>query len=201
MIIGICGFKGAGKGEVAKVFEKHGFTRLSFASPLKDIVSTSFNLDRNLLEGNTEESRQWRDKPCSEWQHLAGQGIFQNDKVITPRIILQRMGTDLYRNHITQSFWLDLMLNKVRKLEEEAEFIDMEFKGVVIDDARFVNELDICDFTIRVERFNYSGEEILNMHISETDHLTFFVDKTIQNKSTLSDLEEQVVDFIHYIQK
>ena len=59
MIIGICGLIGCGKGTVGDILvENHGFTKLSFADKLKDGVATVFNWDRQMLEGDTVESRE-----------------------------------------------------------------------------------------------------------------------------------------------
>ena len=63
MIVGICGLIGSGKGTVADfLVNDKGFTKLSFADKLKDSVATLFDWPRELLEGDTEESRQWREQ-------------------------------------------------------------------------------------------------------------------------------------------
>ena len=67
MIIGICGLIGSGKGTVADVLvDEHGFQKISFADKLKDAVSVLFDWDRDMLEGETSESRFWREKKISE---------------------------------------------------------------------------------------------------------------------------------------
>ncbi len=53
-IIGIVGFKGAGKDTAGNFFEQnHGFDPDSFAAPLKDAVAAIFGWPRHLLEGDT----------------------------------------------------------------------------------------------------------------------------------------------------
>ena len=63
LIIGICGFQGSGKDTVADyLVNTHDFRRISFAGTLKDAVSAIFGWDRELLEGRTRESREWREQ-------------------------------------------------------------------------------------------------------------------------------------------
>ena len=67
MIVGICGLIGSGKGTVADILVEQGFTKVSFADKLKDGVSTIFGWDRSLLEGDTDESRDWREQADEFW--------------------------------------------------------------------------------------------------------------------------------------
>ena len=68
MIVGLVGFIGAGKGTVADILvEKHGFIKESFANSVKDSVSVIFGWDRSSLEGDTPESRRWREQPDEFW--------------------------------------------------------------------------------------------------------------------------------------
>ena len=60
-IIALCGFMGSGKDTVADYLANiHHFRKESFANTLKDAVSIVFGWDRVLLEGSTQESREWR---------------------------------------------------------------------------------------------------------------------------------------------
>ena len=68
MIIGIAGFQGSGKDTIADYLQNiYGFKRDSFASTLKDAVSSVFGWDRELLEGRTKESRAWREQVDAWW--------------------------------------------------------------------------------------------------------------------------------------
>ena len=90
MIIGICGLIGSGKGTVADILVEQGFTKVSFADKLKDGVATIFGWDRALLEGDTDESREWREQTDEFWTEETG-------RTITPRIVLQEFGTECMR--------------------------------------------------------------------------------------------------------
>ena len=79
MLIGIVGLIGSGKDTVAqRLVEKHGYVRDSFAKSLKDAVSSMFNWDREMLEGDTTSSRHWREQPDKFWSERFG-------KPVTPR--------------------------------------------------------------------------------------------------------------------
>lgn len=60
-LIALCGQKGSGKSTCGEFLDSAGYTQVSFAKKLKDLVSTIYNLDRKKLEGLTEEDRQWRE--------------------------------------------------------------------------------------------------------------------------------------------
>ena len=54
MLIGLVGLIGSGKDTVAeRLVTHHDYKRDSFAKSLKDAVSSMFNWDREMLEGNT----------------------------------------------------------------------------------------------------------------------------------------------------
>lgn len=126
MIIGICGFIGAGKDTAADYLVNfHGFRRDSFASTLKDAVAAVFGWDRDLLEGRTKEAREWREQPDEWWTNRLGM-------TVTPRWILQNWGTNVMRQHFHEDIWIASLENKLRKSRDH----------IVISDCRFYNEVD-----------------------------------------------------------
>jgi len=79
MLVGVVGLIGSGKDTVAeRLAQEHNFKKDSFAKSLKDAVSSMFNWDREMLEGKTEESRAWREKPDTFWSK-------KFNKDVTPR--------------------------------------------------------------------------------------------------------------------
>lgn len=139
MIIGVVGFIGSGKGTAADILvKKHGFTKLSFADTVKDATAAIFGWPRHLLEGETAESRAWREEKDEWWSEKTG-------KHITPRNMLQLMGTEVGRDMIDPNIW-------VYSLERRLEL----YPNVVIADVRFPNEIKFIQskggFVIRVKR-------------------------------------------------
>ena len=128
MIIGICGLIGCGKGTVGDILvEEYGFTKLSFADKLKDGVATVFNWDRAMLEGDTVESREWRETQDDFWSRETG-------RTITPRLVLQEFGTDCMRHGFDDGIWVSLV---------KQELVKYPKKNFVIPDVRFPNEANM----------------------------------------------------------
>ena len=126
MIIGILGLIGSGKGTIARqLVEEFDFEQLSFAGTVKDAVSCIFNWNRDMLEGETQESREWREQVDPWWSNKLGCEI-------TPRKVLQEFGTDIMRNKFNENIWLYSLENKLK-----------DKKNIVISDVRFPNEIDL----------------------------------------------------------
>ena len=127
MIIGVCGLIGSGKGTVADfLVDDYGFVKVSFADALKDSVALLFNWDRKLLEGDTEESRAWREQKDDFWSN-------ELDKEVTPRLVLQLFGTECMRHGFYDGIWVSLVKKKL--LESTGNF--------VLPDTRFLNEMNM----------------------------------------------------------
>lgn len=124
MIIGIRGFIGVGKDTTANCFvDLFGYKKLSFADSLKDAVSAIFGWDRSLLQGDTEESRTFREIPDLYWSKVLGRVDF------TPRQAMQLMGTEAGRKVFGADLWIGSTLKKAQAHEK-----------TVIADCRFPNE-------------------------------------------------------------
>lgn len=124
MIVGLVGFIGQGKGTAGNLLAEHGFRRDSFAAPVKDAVAAIFGWDRALLEGDTDESRKFRETPCSFWSDVMGRDY-------TPREALQKMGTEAGRNVFHNDLWTRAL---------EARIKESGATNHVITDCRFPNE-------------------------------------------------------------
>ena len=130
MIIGLSGLIGSGKNTAADYLKRsHGYTQLAFADALKDTVGNIFRWPRHLLEGDTDESRIFRETIDGWWGRRLG------IKNFTPRYALQHIGTDVFRQHFNDSIWILSVESKIADLQEHGY-------SVVVTDVRFPNEMD-----------------------------------------------------------
>lgn len=143
MLFGIVGFLGSGKGTVADIFvEEYGFVKDAFANPLKDATAAIFGWDRALLEGDTNESREFREKIDPFWSVNLGKIHF------TPRLALQLMGTEAGRDVFGEQLWVAALARRYTLLPGR--------KNMVVADVRFPNEIraieDLGGHVVRVQR-------------------------------------------------
>lgn len=140
-IIAITGLKGSGKDTTADYIIKNydNWEKDSFAGTLKDATSAIFGWDRKMLAGETPEDREIRETRDDYWSEKLG---FE----VTPRIVLQKLGTDCLRSHFHQNIWVNSLERKIINTD----------KNVIITDCRFKNEIDMLRnlgaTIIRVER-------------------------------------------------
>ena len=191
MLIGVVGLIGSGKGTVSdRLEQKHNFRKDSFARSLKDAVSSMFNWDRDMLEGKTDQSRAWREKPDVFWSKRFG-------KDVTPRWVLQYFGTEVMRQGMHDSIWIDSCMARY------------DGKPTVIADTRFENEIKIIremgGSILLVKRgqdpdwfTDYVEGNVVpkNVHLSEYAWAKSEYDHLITNDGTLEDLHSKIDDLI-----
>lgn len=133
MIITLSGGIGSGKDTIANFLcAERGFVKLSFADSLKDAVAAIFGLDRDMLEGNTPESRAWREELLPYWDE-----VLDLDQPVTARLILELVGTEVFRK-FCPDIWVYSLMDKAKHFRDEGT-------SVVITDCRFINELKRLD--------------------------------------------------------
>ena len=189
MLIGLVGLIGSGKDTVAeRLVTHHGYKRDSFAKSLKDAVSSMFNWDREMLEGNTPESRKWREQPDAFWSEKMG-------KEVTPRLILQQFGTEVMRGQMYDGIWVDSVIGRYKG------------ENTVISDTRFQNEIKTIKahggIVVLVKRGEIPTREEMQkqgIHQSEWDWVGSDFDYTIDNTSSLEGLNANIDQFIHQLQ-
>ena len=190
MIVGICGLIGSGKGTVADILVEQGFKKVSFADKLKDGVSTIFGWDRAMLEGDTDESRTWREQPDDFWSN-------EIQMEISPRLVLQLFGTDCMRDGFYDGVWVSLLKKTI---------LDNPEQNYVVPDVRFENEVnmlhDIGGEVWEVKRgldpqwlieYETTGVEPKDVHTSEWKWIKTRKDEVILNDTNINDLKGQVL--------
>jgi hypothetical protein len=203
MIIGLVGYIGSGKDTVADILLQHGGVRDSFAKPLKDVCSSVFGWPRELLEGDTLQSREFRETPDMFWSRKLGIAHF------TPRLALQLMGTEVMRNQFHENIWLNSLEYRIMSSADDP-------RCVIISDARFQNELNLIrkmngkviwvqrgelpewyDTAVSANKGNAVSNKIMrtkyvDVHESEWNWAGYDVDFTIDNNGSLEELQIQV---------
>ena len=155
MIIGLSGLIGSGKNTAAEYLCKNGFVQQSFASSLKDVVSSVFGWRRDLLEGTTEESRQFRETIDTWWASRLDMPL------LTPRLILQLWGTDVIRHHFHDDMWIASLEHTLCSATD----------SIVISDCRFKNEGDMIRKTGGIQIWVQRGQ-LPEWHQTAIDDLT-----------------------------
>ncbi len=206
MIVGIVGFIGAGKDTVADVFEENGYKHESFADPLKDAVANVFGWPREMLEGDSGSSRAFRESVDPWWSSKLGLRKF------TPRLALQLVGTEVFRDSFNPNIWLYSMENR---------YVAGGMKPTIISDCRFKNEVGLIKalggFIVKVQRgeaphwyqmamdaasgdtFSQHSLAEMGIHQSEWDWVNQTIDYEIKNNSSIEDLRLQTQQVIQKI--
>ena len=172
MIIGISGKIGSGKDTAGQILQEYtGWEIYKFADALKDCVCRIIGCTREQLEDR-------------EFKEISLGPVWGN---LTPRTILQKMGTEGGREAIYDDVWVNATFAG----------LDPDSDNMIITDMRFLNELEAVKsrggLTIRINR----GEGNTGDHPSETalDDANF--DYVIDNNGTIEDLTISIVHFIY----
>lgn len=215
MIIGLVGFIGSGKGTVGDYLHLYGYHRGSFAGVLKDTASVLFGWERELLEGDTKESREFREKKDEWWSERFGYDF-------SPRLALQLLGTEAGRDVFHKDVWIYTLERRIHKWKEESEDDNV---NVVVTDTRFPNEMNWIrsqgGIIVEVRRgsrpewyedailCNYNDDPDLpargrmaskGIHFSEWAWIGQKIDYTIYNDGSLDDLVNNVKDLLTKIE-
>lgn len=184
-LIGLAGLAGSGKSTVAGFLVRQGYTRISFAGPLKAMMRAALReagVDagtiHRMVAGDLKEAPSPVLMGCS------------------PREAMQTLGTEWGRECIGGDFWTRCALQK-------AEAILAAGGRVVIDDVRFLNEAAaICGPEAahaaglrEVWRVEGRGG-IPGGHVSETEMAKIQPDLVLENTGSLDALEARVLEAI-----
>lgn len=147
LVLGIAGEKGSGKDTVCDfLVANYGFTKMSLAGPLKEIVGKvfpEFPPDHLWGESKLREipapqyplsgscplcGRRMKMEGAAKW--VCGCG-FEHEAYLTPRLALQTLGTEWGRR-LYEDVWVDYLFSEIDRLG---------LRRVCISDVRFPNEV------------------------------------------------------------
>jgi len=212
MIIGILGKAGSGKDTVADILVKnHGFVKIAFADPIKRFCMDVFDFSEEQMWGASEFR--------SEIDERYG---------ITPRLLLQRVGTEGVRS-CYEDAWVEYAIRKAKLVLSDPKYrydkvkgvyeapidsvmtglpLDEAPKGVVISDCRFENEVqllkDAGGTLVKINRDSSGLAGSAARHRSEMEQegipdSTF--DAVINNNTTLKALKEEAAQLLWFCRR
>lgn len=173
-VIGLAGFRGAGKDEVAKALIREGFVNIKMAGALKHMIDSYLEyigledpkVRLEYIEGSKKET---------ESELFSGK---------TSRWGMQSLGTEWGRNCMGEDFWTNAFRTKAS-----------QHALVVCTDVRFHNEVDLIHdlggVVYRIERPSITLDAF-SLHPSEAFIPHLKVDGIIYNGGTLDDLQVEV---------
>lgn len=196
-VIALSGWKGSGKDTVASYLVKeYGFTQLSFAAKLKDLVASTYGVPREDLDNPTKKEMPLVTYPAiptdpfSEAVHIMLKDELKSG-FWTPRALCILEGS--IKRAVHPNFWVKTVVEEIINNQYQDKF--------VISDMRYQSEADILKLllnnknlhTVRVERY----DTITTNDPSERNLDAYKFDFLLFNQSTKEDLYEQV-DHIMY---
>lgn len=170
MIIGLTGRKRSGKSTIAQALVHKGFTEFSFAEPIRTFTKILLGLDHVGLEEAKEKEIEWL------------------DSIVTPRYIMQTLGTEWGRHTIHPDIWIRYLTRRITAPSNLNS-------DIVISDIRFDNEAialrELGAKIVRVERPG-GGED---SHSSELGVALKYVHFGVMNNGELAAVND-IADLI-----
>ena len=190
IIIGLTGGAGHGKDTAASLLQhKYDFKGISIAEPLKKSTAAMFNVP---LEFFYDRKLKEEDIPRYE---------------MSPRRLMQVVGTDIVRNHLDKRFWIKMMGWKREDMlqEHREKNIDTPL-NMVISDVRFDNEAravknlrGACSFIVKIDASERLGDNKNSIsdskaqgHITEQGVSKELIDYVVKNNGTKEELDEEL---------
>lgn len=174
-LIALCGYAGVGKDETARGLE--GWTRVSFAQPIRDDLEKL-----NPLVGNGLHLQ----------DALRLHGGWDDVKRIYPhvRYMMQVFGTEICRTRFGENCWVKIAERKIEAANG----------NVVLTDLRFPHEWlmvkRLCGTVVRIVN---PAIEAANSHCSE--HQQLDEDAKIINDSSIANLHAQIREIANWSRK
>jgi hypothetical protein len=174
MIIGLTGFAGSGKDTIGNELVSRGFTRLSFAAPLKELALKCDPVVTWFPDGTFQRLSQA--VQSVGWDRA-------KFEVYDVRRFLQGLGVGA-REIFGADFWVDQVIRQIEQLAYRDKV-----ENFVITDVRFPNEAEMVrkydGLVVQVQR---KGVGPVNDHVSERPIDPSLIDLWVQNYGTLKEV-------------
>jgi hypothetical protein len=175
MLVAITGKRGHGKTTAAQGLERLGFQHMNFADPVREVAQLVYGVPMGvMLDPKAKE------QPLDYFPYLS------------PREILQKIGTELFRDGIHQDTWIEAFKRRAS-----------QFSHVVCSDCRFPNEAEVVQelggTLIKIVNPLLDRTDTASQHPSETSVELLTPDWVIQNNPnevTPAQLQRTVCDLV-----
>lgn len=191
-VIGMHGYARSGKDTVAQFLAPFGYKRLAFADRLRECMYAL-----NPIIGADSYGRLIRLRDAVDevgWDE-AKSVVLAKDEDPEIRRLLQVFGTEVGRELLSDSIWVDIVLDQIKEGWRENQSARF-----VITDVRFPNEevglrtglgfLRTID--IQLWKVTRPGVNPVNSHVSDAGLADSLFDKVLSNHGTLEDLDHLV---------
>lgn len=190
-IIGLCGYAQSGKDAAAQALTDIGWTRVSFADPLRKALLAldplvPFCTDETVIPEHSPE-RLSAQISVYGWDYVKR----HNPEV---RRLLQRLGTEAGRDIHGEFCWTRLAGVSIDNA------IAAGAAGVVVTDCRFENEVRCLRYReswghpqVKIVRVTRPGIGPVNGHISDITIDKLNCDVTIVNDGTIAELHHKII--------
>jgi len=248
-ILGISGQTNSGKDTIADhLIQNQGFIRVALADPIKRFCRDVFGFTEKQLWGPSKyrNSPDARYKSSAAWTRAEKQlqavgqdyctawnvpdafpalvhwffWLKAKQVEISPRVVLQLMGTEFGREAVGENIWIDILIATAKKLLHEDGTVEQlsyspvqgvfasagaRIQGVLVSDVRFHNEFlairkegGSVIRVVRPETDEAAAMVGIPAHASEASDFNFDdFDFVVQNDSTIADLQNNVDVFIN----
>jgi len=191
-IVLINGKKRSGKDFSASMLEEKldSTLKLSFATPLKQIVADTFGITLEALEEFKNNHTEY-DIKCMAYPNNQPQVNFLTTDF---REILQRFGTEGMKPVFGTDVWAKIALDLVKESKEEVIIIP-DFRFNIESDVIKNNPFGINVVTLKIKNDDVDGGE--DLHASERELDSYLFDYIIDNTGYSEDLSDYLDSFIN----
>lgn len=201
MIVAFSGWKKSGKDTASDLLvNDFRFKKVSFATPLKDMVCNLYNIPRNYLDDQSLKEFPLSQYPANPQDKYSDMIIdflqkeFKKDEkgvlCWTPRALAILEGST--KRSVSSSFWVQQALSQI-EIDTLAVIADMRYKSEARQVREYANRIGVKSLIIRVNRFDTSPS--VDPSERDMDDYNDF-DSIVENKGTLEEFQEKIANLI-----